>query len=93
MPSWIPGDLLLYLGAVALGWAASTLQTWSLHRRTYSLECAVADLESKILVEVKRRAGRERQSQRSAEQEILEAAKHAAPPQPELPWWANIKAN
>lgn len=91
MFSFIDGDFLLFPLAGAAGWLLSTLQNWSLHRRTYSLECAVADLETKLLVEIKRRAGRERQSQRSFELDIVEAAKNAAPPEPALPWWAKLK--
>lgn len=92
MPSWFPADLLLYLVAVALGGLGATLANWSLHRRTYSLECAVADLEGKLLVEVKRRAGHERQNQRHLEQDIMDAAKKAPAPQQDLPWWQKIQA-
>jgi hypothetical protein len=89
--NWLnPGDLLLVLIAGGIGYLTSTLQTWNLHRRTYSLECAVADLEEKVLHEVKKRAGQERQKDTKIEAEILAAAK-LKPAQPELPWWVKVK--
>jgi hypothetical protein len=66
------------------------LHYWRLHRRTYTLECAVSDLEAKLLIEIKRRAGHERQNSSKIEGEILAAAK-AQPKQPELPWWTRVK--
>jgi hypothetical protein len=91
MSSWISADLVFYLLAVALGALGATLSNWNLHRRTYSLECSVSDLEAKLLIEIKRRAGHERQSQKSIDLDILNAAKAAAPVQPVLPWWQNVK--
>jgi cell division protein FtsL len=78
--------LLLFLGAIPAGYLGGSLRAWSLHRRTYTLECAVTDLEHKILHEVKKRAGHERQSEKNIDREILEAAK-SKPAQPELPWF------
>ena len=86
MPSWFSADFLFYLLAVALGYAGSTLHNWLLHRRLYSLECSVSDVEAKLLIEIKRRAGHERQNASKIEGEILAAAKNTAP-QPKLPWW------
>lgn len=90
MLSWFSADLVFYLLAVALGALGASLQNWSLHRRTYSLECAVADLEAKLLIEIKRRAGHERQSQKSIDKEILDAAKAADPAKPPAPWWSTL---
>ena len=89
MLSWLNGDFFFYLAAIALGYAGSTLQNWSLHRRLYSLECSVSDVEAKLLIEIKRRAGHERQNSSKIEGEILAAAK-AQPKQPELPWWQRV---
>lgn len=89
----ISADFLLLLSAFALGYAGGCLRTWSLHRRTYSLECAVADLENKVLVEVKRRAGHERQRDRTIDEDILKAAAAKQPAKPTVPWWQNLGAN
>lgn len=86
MESWF-GSAYLVLSAVAFGagYVGGILRSWVLHRRVYSLECAVADLENKVLVEVKRRAGQERQKGSKIEAEILEAAsKKTEEPKP---WW------
>lgn len=91
MLSWFTADFLFYLLAVALGYAGSTLQNWMLHRRIYSLECAVSDVEAKLLIEIKRRAGHERQNASKIEGEILAAAKNS-PERPKLPWWQNTSA-
>ena len=87
--SFVSLFLLIPLNA-GIGWLASSLQSRSLHRRTYSLECGLADVESKLLIEIKRRAGHERQKDTKIDAEILEAAKNKEV-QPELPWWAKIK--
>lgn len=92
MPSWFPAELLLFLVGILAGYAGSFLQNWFLHRRTYSLECAVTDLENKLLIEIKRRAGKERQNQKSLELDILDAAKSAEPAKPSGPWWTQLNA-
>jgi hypothetical protein len=90
---WYFSDAFLYAAlALASGYTAGYLRTWSLHRRTYSLECAVSDLETKLLVEVKRRAGQERQKDSRIEAEILASAK-SHPSAPKLPWWAGEVKN
>jgi len=81
-----PAYFLLFLGACPAGYLGGSLKSWSLHRRTYTLECAVTDLEGKVLHEVKKRAGQERQSQSKIENEIL-AAYAKAPPAPAQPWY------
>lgn len=90
MPSWFPAELLLFFVGILAGYAGSFLQNWFLHRRTYSLECAVSDLEAKLLIEIKRRAGHERQSQKSLDREILDAAKSVDPAKPPAPWWTTV---
>jgi hypothetical protein len=88
MELWSLGALLvLFLVAVAGGIVGGSIKTWLLHRRIYSLECAQTDLENKILVEVKRRAGQERQKGAKLEDEILAAAEKKLPAG--KPWWFN----
>jgi hypothetical protein len=92
MESWSSVAIfLLYAIACAFGYLGGLLRTWSIHRRTYSLECAVADLENKILVEVKRRAGQERQKGHKLDEEIIAAA--AKKPDEAKPWWWNQLGN
>lgn len=42
------------------GWVSYVMFSWALRTRVYSLECNVADLQTKVLVEVKKRASSER---------------------------------
>jgi hypothetical protein len=79
--------LLLIPACFLAGWLGQRLQNRSLQLRTYSLECSVTDLQQKLVVEVKRRAGYARQDDRRLEEEILKAAGNAKPG-PTLPWWA-----
>lgn len=87
MFSWIVENLLFLAIGIGAGYIGGILRTLSLHRRTYSLECAVADLENKVLIEVKRRAGQERQKENKVEQEILNLVKNS-PEKAQDPWWA-----
>lgn len=79
--------LLLIPVCILSGFLGKHLKTRSLEGRIYTLECDVADLQGKLLIEVKRRAGKERQNGVRIEQEILEAAQKE-PPITNLPWWA-----
>lgn len=60
---------------------------WGLHRRAYSLECAVADLEEKLLVEVKRRAGTESARSKKADKELFDVLTAQPEPKKDEPWW------
>jgi len=87
--SSFPVVLLLNCLAGAVGYLAARVAIWGLHRRAYSLECAVADLEDKLLIEVKRRAGSESAKSKKRDQELIDFAQSAAqtPPAPPQPWW------
>lgn len=86
---FLSADLVLIILCFTAGILGSVLHTWVLHRRIYSLECATTDLENKLLVEIKRRAGQERQRAHSIDAEILEAAKKKTP-EPQVPWWSRF---
>jgi len=90
MLSWFSADFLFYLVSIVLGAASAHLYNWQFHRRLYSAECSLSDLEGKLLIEIKRRAGKERQGQLSLEREILDAAKNSEPAKPPAPWWSTI---
>lgn len=72
------------------GGVCHALFSWGLERRTYSLECDVADLKEKILVEIKKRAAHSRVK----DVEFLEKLEEAAKREPEKPpnqfWWQTI---
>lgn len=80
--------LVLSLATAGLaGFGAARLAITSLHRRAYSLECAVADLEDKLLIEIKRRAGTESGKSRKRDQELFDGLTNAAPPARQPMWW------
>jgi hypothetical protein len=79
--------LLLLLVPVCLlaGYFGQTLKNNAIQRRVYSLECDVADVQTKILTEVKRRAVSESRKGKSLENEII--AKAAETPTAQQMWW------
>jgi cell division protein FtsL len=71
----------------------SIVHNWSTARLLYSLQCDVADLQDKILVEIKKRASltfRERKKDDEMLERIVEEAKNASPAREPLPWWAKL---
>lgn len=78
---------LLIVLSLAAGISGAILTSWGLRRSVYSLQCDVADLKDKVLIEVKRRAGEARQSKAKFEEEY---AALMGKKQPELvaknPW-------
>lgn len=55
--------------------AGGLLTTWKLHRRTYSLEDRVTELETNTMREVKKRAAEARWSKDPTEQALLDYVK------------------
>lgn len=87
--------LLSILGGLLGGGILLLAFRWDLARRTYSLECAVADLEDKILSEIKKRASHASQESRKSKDDLAELLKAAAERQPaqQQPWWATVGGN
>lgn len=69
-----------------MGYLAATVASRALKARLFSLECDVADLQDKILVEIKKRAGQESGKSRKGDAELL-AKLQTSPPKPVAPWW------
>lgn len=86
-----PVLLLLFGLAGGVGYLAATVAIWGLHRRAYNLECAVTDLEDKILVEIKKRAGQESGKSRKADSELFKEL--SKPKEPDKPWWMKYATN
>ena len=70
----------------ALGYAGRAVKSALLGQRVYSLECEVSDLQNKLLIEIKRRAGGELHKGKQLDKDILEAAK-LAPGGDKVPWY------
>lgn len=88
--SWFPVavSLVLSTGAwVLCFWFG--LQLLSLNRKTRVLEFAIADLEERLLSEIKKRAGSLGVKARKDEEELIEKLKQT-PPQPSGPWWMDL---
>jgi cell division protein FtsL len=85
--------LLLVTISVVTSALVSIVHNWSTARKLYSLQCDVADLQDKVLVEIKKRASltfREKNKDDTMLEKIVEQAKSAAPAAPQMPWWAII---
>jgi hydrogenase/urease accessory protein HupE len=87
--------LVLGCAGVLAGYASGYVANWALRRRLYSLEFDIATLETKLLSEVKRRAGEASGKARKADQDLLEAAltTKAVRPEPPQPWWMKFAQN
>jgi formiminotetrahydrofolate cyclodeaminase len=80
--------VMILCGAVG-GGLLHTVLNWTMHREIYSLQCDVADLKDKVLVEIKKRASLTHRAKKEDDEtldKIVEAAKTS--PAPALPWWA-----
>lgn len=61
--------------------------SWGLRRRVYNLECDIADLQDRLLSEIKKRAGRETGKSKKEDDDLL-ASLVAKPQQPKFDaWW------
>lgn len=84
--------LVAALGFLALSYGAGRMGVHAgvrvLEQRIYSLECDVADLQTKLLVEIKKRAGLEGVKARKVDalESQVEEALTRQPEQPK-PWW------
>jgi hypothetical protein len=85
--SALPLVVLAIASGGLAGLASHQLASSLLKHRLYSLECDVADVQERLLTEVKRRGGAESAKSRKIDQELLQAAQTTttAPPQP---WWS-----
>lgn len=78
--------LVTVLVSVASAAGFHALNSWTIARKIYSLECDVADLQTKILSEIKKRA--QQQARKKPEEDLLEAINSKTPPAaPPEPWW------
>jgi hypothetical protein len=80
-----------YIAAGLIGLAGGALGAFgrylALARLVTSLEYAVADLESRVIREVKMRAGQLGVKTRKEDDELLERLKTVQPPNNTEPWW------
>lgn len=77
--------LLVVVSCIAVGVTSAVVRTWSLHRRTYSLEDRVAVLEGTLTREVKTRAAQERWKKPDKDLELLNQVNTT--PNRRLNWW------
>lgn len=77
--------LVIVVIAVAVTATYNALYHWGLTRKLYSLECDVADLQTKILSEIKKRA--QAQARKRPEDDLLNQLDLKDPPKPPEPWW------
>jgi len=87
----MPDLLVLIPLGVASGYFGSLLQSWLLRRRTYALECDVADLQDGLLRELKKRAGLVNKSK--LEEELLNRVHETPQAAKEDPWWMQYVQN
>lgn len=82
-------ELFLVVGlAVGVSWAVSFAFASVVRRRVTTLEFAVADLEDRLLKEVKARAGNAGVRARKEQQELEELMlQKASTPKADQPWW------
>jgi predicted Holliday junction resolvase-like endonuclease len=66
----VPDWLLIVLVALIVSVITGLVMEWDFNRRLYSVECDVADLQQKVLVEVKKRAVAGRWDRAAAEAEL-----------------------
>lgn len=78
--------LLVVVGCLAVGVTGAVVKTWSLHRRTYSLEDRMGVLEGVQQREVKIRAAQARTPKSQDDQILLEHMKNVAPVKKKN-WW------
>jgi hypothetical protein len=78
--------LLVILWSTSVPVIASYLYSRALRARIYSLECDTADLQDKLLHEVKKRAGYDRQK-KDPTMELLDQIKDTTKIAPVKPWW------
>jgi hypothetical protein len=62
--------LLVVLVSLAVSVIVGLVMEWDFNRRLYSCECDIADLQQKVLVEVKKRAVTQRWDRGPAEAEL-----------------------
>jgi len=63
--------LALIASVIGGGVTGALLVSWGLHRRTYSLECQLTDVQKSLVVEVKKRAGTERWKQKDLAEQLV----------------------
>lgn len=84
--------LLLIACVIGGGVSGALLRSWDIHRRTYSLEVQLAEVQGIVQREVKIRAGTQRQAAPKIDREAADLLKAAGnlQPQPAAPvqWWA-----
>lgn len=97
LDAWfLPVLLLAVATGAASGYLAARGQSRALANRTYSLECDVADLQTKLLLEIKKRAAQEGVKARkvdAVDQQILDTleSKPVTSGVTE-PWWSKYVA-
>lgn len=83
--------LLLIACVLGGGVAGALLRTWDIHRRLYSLEVQLAEVQGIVQREVKIRAGQTKTSVPRVDKEAMELLKGAQTLQPATPaplqWW------
>jgi hypothetical protein len=90
LDSWSVVALIIFLvtaGAVSV--FVSVILNWSLSRRTLALEYDVAELNGRLLKEVKTRAGNAGVRSRAESAELLEKLS-AQPVKPPAPWYDEL---
>ena len=83
---WMLGGALLFLALTfAVSYLGQMLATRFVEKRLYSLECDVADLQNKVLSEIKKRAANLAVKAKAEDQLFEQLAQN--PPKPAEPWW------
>lgn len=87
LESWpLVATLLVSLGGFTAGFIGAAVAQLGLRRIVRSLEYDVADLETRVVREVKLRAGKEGVKAQKAEQELFEQIQQQQPKSQD-PWW------
>jgi hypothetical protein len=85
----IVAALLVFVGGAIAGFVGAAVAQMGLRRAVRSLEYDVADLETRVVREVKLRAGTAGVKAKKADEELMEQLA-SQPQKPPGPWWMEL---